>query len=67
MLNACDALSPTHLIEASVWMHTLDPTTTKTIRQIQKLGGQAITGASSSVAGVVAEAEAYISQVKERR
>ena len=51
---------------SSVWMHTLGPTTTKTIRQIQKLGGQAVTGAFSSVAGAVSEAEAYISLIKAR-
>ena len=45
---------------SSVWMHILGPATTKTIRQIQKLGGQAIIGAFSSVAGAVSEAEAYI-------
>ena len=49
---------------SSVWMHTLGPTTTKTIRKIQNLGGQAIAGAFSSVAGAVAEAEAYILPVK---
>ena len=51
---------------SAVWMHTLGPATTKTIRQIQKLGGQAITGAFSSVAGAVSEAEAYIPPVKAR-
>ena len=51
---------------SSVWLHTLGPTTTKTIRQIQKLGGQAVISAFSLVVGVVSEAEAYISPVKAR-
>ena len=48
-------------------MHTLGPSTTKVIRQIQKLGGQAITGAFSSVAEAIVEAEAYISPLKARQ
>ena len=52
---------------SSIWMHTLGPSTTRVISQIQKLGGQAITGAFSSVAGAIVEAEAYISPVKARQ
>ena len=52
---------------SAVWMHTLGPATTKTIRQIQKLGGQAITGAFSSIVGAVSEAEAHIPPVKIRQ
>ena len=52
---------------SAVWMHAVGPATTKTIRQIQKLGGQAITGAFGSVACAVAEAEAYIRPVKARQ
>ena len=51
---------------SSTWMHTLGPSTTKVIRQIQKLGGQAITGAFNSVAEAIVEAEAYISPLKAR-
>ena len=51
---------------SSVWMHSLGPATTKATRQIQKLEGQAITGAFSLVAGAVAEAEAYIPPVSTR-
>ena len=52
---------------SSIWIHTLGPSTTKVIRQIQKLGGQAITGAFDSVAGAIIEAEAYISPVKAKQ
>ena len=48
-------------------MHTLGPSTTKVIRQIQKLGGQAITGAINSIAGVIIETGAYISPLKVRQ
>ena len=37
------------------------------MRQIQKLGGQAVTGAFSTVAGAIAEAEAFIRPVKARQ
>ena len=43
-----------------VWMHALDPGTTKTIKQVQKIGGQVVIEAFSSVAGAIAEAEAHI-------
>ena len=49
-----------------IWMHTLGPSTTKVIRQIQKLGGQAITGAFSLVAEAIIKAEAYILPLKVR-
>ena len=52
---------------STVWMHALGPGTTKIIKQVQKLGGQAITGAFSSVAGAIAEAEVYIQPVKARQ
>ena len=48
-------------------MHTLRPSTTKVLRQIQKLGGQAITGAFNSAAEAIVEAEAYISPLKARQ
>ena len=51
---------------SSIWMHTLGPSTTKVIRQIQKLGGQTITGAFNSIAGAIVEAEAHISPLKAR-
>ena len=50
----------------SIWIHTLGPLKTKVIRQIQKLGGQAITGAFSPIAGAIAGAEAYTSPVEAR-
>ena len=49
-----------------IWMHSLGSATAKAIRQVQKLGSQAITSAFSSVAGAVAKAEAYILLVKAR-
>ena len=52
---------------SAIWMHAVGPATTKTIRQIQKLGGQTITEAFSSVACAIAEAEAYIRPVKARQ
>ena len=45
----------------------MSTSTTKTIRQIQRPGGQAITGAFSSAAGAIAEAEAHIRPVKARQ
>ena len=51
---------------SSVWMHVLGPASTRTIRQIPKLGGQAITGAFSSVAETISEVEAFISPVRAR-
>ena len=51
---------------SSIWMHTLGPSITKVIRQIQKLGGQAITGAFNSVAEAIVKAEACISPLKEK-
>ena len=51
---------------SSIWMHTVGPSTTKVIRQIQKLRGQSITGAFSSVAEAIVEAEVYILPVKAR-
>ena len=45
----------------------MSTSTTKTIRQIQRLGGQAITAAFSSVAEAIAEAEAHIHPVKARQ
>ena len=52
---------------SSGWMHSIGASALKTIRQILKIGSQAITGAFSSVAGAIAEAEAYISPVKARQ
>ena len=52
---------------SSIWMHAMGAATTKTMRQIQKIGGQTITGAFSSVAGAIAEAEAHIHPVKARQ
>ena len=51
---------------SSIWMHAVGSATVKTIRQVQKLGGQAITGAFNTVAGGVVKAEAYISPRKAR-
>ena len=50
-----------------IWIHSLGTSTSKTMRQIQKLGGQAVTGAFSTVAGAIAEAEAFIRPVKARQ
>ena len=49
-----------------IWMHSLGTSTIKIIRQIQKLADQAITGAFSSVAEAIAEAEAHIHLVRVR-
>ena len=41
-------------------MHAVGSATAKIIRQIQKLGGQAITGAFNIVTDIIIKTEAYI-------
>ena len=51
----------------TVWAHTLGPAANKGFRQVQKLGGQAVTGAFTTVAGGVLELEAYIRSISTRK
>ena len=44
----------------TIWAHTLEPSTDKTFRRIQKLRAQAVTGAFTTVAGGILELEAGI-------
>ena len=51
----------------SIWMHSLGTSTSKIMRQIQKLNSQAVIGAFSIVVEAIIEAEAFIRPVKVRQ
>jgi ribonuclease HI len=51
---------------SSVWMHACRGEATPTMNRVQKVGSQAITGAFSTVATAVGEAEASIQTIRER-
>ena len=50
----------------TVWMHAINNKARKILNQIQKIGGWAVTGAFSSVAKAVIEAEVYIRHISTR-
>ena len=52
---------------ASVWSHAAAATTNATANLMQKLGAQAVTGASRTAARAVAEAEASILPIRDRQ
>ena len=52
---------------STIWAHTLGSSADKTFRRILKLGAQAVTGAFSSVAGGVLEAEASVRSINTRK